>query len=457
MQLDDDLLNDLDSDSEVEEFEQELLTNTKDNDDDVPNQDGDGDINLINENKTLESNPTDFNDLSNIQDITQYSKLSLKLEPILEKIEYYIPRLVSKDKESQFLIEVNDTTLELNNEISIIHDFLKLKYKKRFPELESLIPNSLEYAKLIKILGNTLDVNGDELTFLSKEKILVLTMSTIQAKSSESNLSQNELIQLNKASDLLITLEESKSKLSNYVSKRLIVLAPNLTSIVGSSTAAQFFNTLGGIEGLAKTPSCNIAAIGSKNIVGLGFGRSGTVNEGFLYFSDIVQSAPKDLRKQAMRITAGKVILAARLDYSNSVPDGSQGIKWRREIETKIEKLEEPPEIVKTKALPIPIDKPAKKRGGRRYRKMKQRFELSELRKAQNIMEFGKKENTITDSFGEEIGLGITGSLSKIPININNKAKISKDMKNRLEKSKVNNNQDIFNQDFINLPTPKGQ
>ncbi|ODQ57945.1 hypothetical protein WICANDRAFT_33636 [Wickerhamomyces anomalus NRRL Y-366-8] len=388
-------------------------------------------------------------DLSSIKDVTKISKLSHKVDPIIATIEKYTSQKVSKKEEYNFLITVNDLSVEITNEISLVHDFIKAHYRKRFPELESLIPNAIEYSKIVKVLQNNLNIDAENLSFLSKEKTLVLTMSSIQAKDASENIKEDELEKIVGACDLLLKLEDSRIKISDYVASRLSVFAPNLSATVGSYTAAQLMSVLGGLKGLAQTPSCNIASLGNKRAVGIGLGHSGVRQQGYLYYSDLIQSVYPDLRKQAMRIVSGKIILAARVDFSSSIPDGSQGQKWRRDIEEKLEKLAEPPENKAPKALPAPIDKSSKKRAGRKYRKMKQRFELSELRKAQNRMEFGKQENTVTDGFGEEIGLGMTGSLSNIPINTNTRAKVSKNMKNRLEKATQDS--EFFNQSLLNF------
>jgi U4/U6 small nuclear ribonucleoprotein PRP31 len=43
-----------------------------------------------------------------------------------------------------------------------------------------------------------------------------------------------------------------------YVSSRMNVLAPNLSAIVGTTTAAKLLGVAGGLVGLAKMPSCNV-------------------------------------------------------------------------------------------------------------------------------------------------------------------------------------------------------
>jgi len=43
-----------------------------------------------------------------------------------------------------------------------------------------------------------------------------------------------------------------------YVSSRMNILAPNLSAIVGTTTAAKLLGVAGGLAGLAKMPSCNV-------------------------------------------------------------------------------------------------------------------------------------------------------------------------------------------------------
>jgi U4/U6 small nuclear ribonucleoprotein PRP31 len=43
-----------------------------------------------------------------------------------------------------------------------------------------------------------------------------------------------------------------------YVSSRMNVLAPNLSAIVGTTTAAKLLGVAGGLAGLAKMPASNV-------------------------------------------------------------------------------------------------------------------------------------------------------------------------------------------------------
>lgn len=69
--------------------------------------------------------------------------------------------------------------------------------------------------------------------------------------------------------------------------------------------------------------------------------------------------------------------------YSNSVG-------FREDILKKLAKAQEPPPAKLQKALPAPDMNTKKKRGGKRVRKMKDRYTMSETRKAANRVGFGE-------------------------------------------------------------------
>lgn len=81
-------------------------------------------------------------------------------------------------------------------------------------------------------------------------------------------------------------------------------------------------------------------------------------------------------------------MLAARVDACHESTDGHIGQMFREEIEKKLDKLQEPPPVKFVKPLPKPIDPGRKKRGGKRVRKMKERYAITEFRKHANRMNF---------------------------------------------------------------------
>jgi len=102
--------------------------------------------------------------------------------------------------------------------------------------------------------------------------------------------------------------------------------------------------------------------------------------------------------------------LASRVDAFHQDATGSIGEKLRDEIERKIEKWQESTPMKAPKALPAPDDRPKKRRGGKRLRKVKQKYEMTELRKQKNRIPFGLEAQKEIGVSGKGLGsIGIGG------------------------------------------------
>lgn len=329
----------------------------------------------------------------------------------------------------------------------LVHKFIRDHYSTRFPELENLVSNPLDYAKTVAILGNgplddikALSSSTDNLVGMPLSSVLdrpSLMVVAVEGTTTRGRpLSDTELKIVREGCKMMLDLDKAKATITDYVQSRMNLFAPNLTILIGSLTAAQLLNFAGGLTGLAKTPSCNIPPLGSKKQSGTGFATNvGVRHQGFLYHSPIIQEIPNDLKKQAMRIVSAKIVLAARVDRMHMSPDGKIGEDLKQQCLDRLDKLTEPPPNKGPKALPVPDDKPSRKRGGRRARKAKEATAMTEIRKAQNRVAFGKEEAEVGYGTGEgTVGLGMlgqeeSGRIRKTQIDQRTKAKLSKSNK----------------------------
>jgi U4/U6 small nuclear ribonucleoprotein PRP31 len=352
---------------------------------------------------------------------------------------------IEDNPEYHLLTQSNTLSTSIDTEIMIVHKFIRDHYSIRFPELETLVTNPLDYAKVVTIIGNG-PMDGDSIKALQTSKenrlgatlrsvldgpsVMIVTVEATTTKGRE--MTQVELERVIRACEMTLALDRAKKTLTDYVQSRMNLFAPNLTALIGSLTAAQLLNFAGGLTGLAKTPACNLPPLGSKKQSGTGFATNvGVRQQGFLYHSPIIRGIPNDLKRQAMRIVSAKVVLAARVDRVHNSPDGSTGEELKASCLERLEKLTEPPPNKGQRALPAPDDKPARKRGGRRARKAKEATAMTDLRKAQNRMAFGKEEKEVGYGTGEGtkglgmIGQGNDGRIRNLQIDQRTKAKLS--------------------------------
>ena len=329
---------------------------------------------------------------------------------------------IEDNPEYKLLTEANALSTSIDGEIVLVHKFIRDHYSIRFPELETLVGNPLDFAKTVAILKNgpldriqsiassTDNMVGAPLrSVLEGPTLMVVTVEGTTTKGRE--MSESELQTVLGGCQMMLDLEKAKKILIEYVQSRMNVFAPNLTALIGSLTAAQLLNYAGGVTGLAKTPACNIPILGTKKQTQTGFATNvGVRQQGFLYHSPIIEEIPSDLKRQAMRIVSAKLVLAARVDRVHQSPDGSTGQQLRDQTIDRLEKLTEPPPNRGPRALPAPDDKPARKRGGRRARKAKEAVAMTDLRKQQNRMAFGQEEREVGYGTGEgTVGLGMIG------------------------------------------------
>nr|POF15988.1 u4/u6 small nuclear ribonucleoprotein prp31 [Quercus suber] len=389
--------------------------------------------------------------LSNVRDVRSVALLMKQLKPVMEKITHFksVPTEnignIEDNPEYRLLTESNRLSTSIDGEIILVHKFIRDHYSTRFPELETLIQNPLEYAKTVAIIGNgpmedirAISESKENLVGQSLRQVLdgpSLMVVTVEATTSRGEaLSDAELGTVRTACEMTLQLDKGKKILTEYVQTRMSLFAPNLTTLIGSLTAAQLINIAGGVKGLAKTPACNIPPLGSKrNTSALGLASNiGVRHQGFLYNNDIIKDVPSDLKKQAMRILSAKIVLAARIDQLHESTSGEQGLIFADQVEKRINKLSEVPANSGVRALPAPDDKPARKRGGRQARKAKEATAMTDLRKAQNRVAFGQEEAEVGYGMGDDtkgmgmIGQSDNGRIRATQVDQRTRAKLSK-------------------------------
>lgn len=264
--------------------------------------------------------------------------------------------------------------------------------------------------------------NPEDLTGLQERLQGVLPNATLMViavaatDNTGKQLSEADWAAVRAACDMCFELDQSKADILTYVESRMNRLAPNLSAIVGPRTATKLLGVAGGLQALARQPSCNIHLFGAQKkqaALGLSTGpyAANRKHVGFIYQSDLVQGVPEEYRGKAQRTVSAKCALAIRMDANRSHQDGDFGFSALEDLQKKLDKLSEPPPKKVTKALPKPNEGPSKKRGGKRARKEKEAYAMTELRKLQNRVKFGEEE--LEDgAFDETKGLGMIGTSS---------------------------------------------
>eukprot|EP01027_Heterolobosea_sp_BB2_P005205 GEZU01007975.1.p1 GENE.GEZU01007975.1~~GEZU01007975.1.p1 ORF type:complete len:555 (+),score=196.05 GEZU01007975.1:52-1665(+) len=387
-------------------------------------------------NRFLDEDLTKYDDVKNIARLRftdRFKKHLEKIEELMREKRTQPPvGAFEDDPEYPVIVDSNKLAFEIDTETNVIHKFIRDHYAKKFPELEQYVLNPLDYARVVRRIGNEVDIMNIDLTDIvpaSVSMVVTVTSSTTTGKP----LSEKEIQTVLEACDEILELDKAKKRILEYVESRMSFIAPNLSAIVGTAIAAQLIAIAGGLSKLSMIPASNVQLLGprKRNLTGLSAASNARRHVGVIFNADIINNTPPYLRKKASRIVSTKCTLAARVDSFNGAPDGSTGQRLREQIEAQIKKWQEPPPAKQEKPLPVPDEKPKKRRGGKRLRKEKERYKMTEMRKQANRIQFGTPEDETVE--GKGLGmLGKSGS-GKIRINVETKLKVPKKLlqKNR--------------------------
>lgn len=277
-------------------------------------------------------------------------------------------RPLAENPEYHLVVTANNMSVEVDNEILLVHKFIRDHYAPRFPELEQLIGDPWIYIAAVQGIANTDDLTKAELPpSIAAATKLSITLTATSSKGRKLTASEWKTVET--AVDVASKLRDAREKIFAYVESRIAAVAPNIAAIVGTGIAAKLLGLAGGLQAVSRTPACNIMLFGAmkKSLATAQFSAASQQRHtGFIFQSPLVQSAQPEDRRRAQKAVSAKVVLAARIDASKGARDGSYGRKCTDELKKKIEKMAEPPPNKLAKALPIPQETNRKKRGGKR-------------------------------------------------------------------------------------------
>uniref|UniRef100_A0ACD5YTU9 Uncharacterized protein n=1 Tax=Avena sativa TaxID=4498 RepID=A0ACD5YTU9_AVESA len=262
-------------------------------------------------NDIMQNNHT----MDKLNSLTKKPPYAKKVEDAVERgLTVSNQRSILDNPEYQLIVDCNALSVDIDCEITIVHSFIRDKYKLKLPLLESRIQHPIDYACVVKKIGNEMDLTRVELKgLLPSADIMWVTMT--ESTTSREPLSEGNLVQTIEACDRALILDAAKKKILDFVASRMRYIAPNLAAIVGSYVASKLMVNAGGLEALAKMPSCNVQLLGANKKHLSGFSTATfQFRAGYVELTEVFQSTPISLRARSLRLVAAKSTLAARID-----------------------------------------------------------------------------------------------------------------------------------------------
>ncbi|XP_074570285.1 putative nucleolar protein 5-2 [Curcuma longa] len=246
----------------------------------------------------------------------------------------------SPDKVDTMIIQAIGLLDDLDKELNTYAMRVREWYGWHFPELAKIVQDNIQYAKVVKLMGNrTNAVSLDFSEILSDEIETELKEAAVISMGTE--VSDLDLVNIKELCDQVLALSEYRAQLYDYLKSRMNTIAPNLTALVGELVGARLIAHGGSLLNLAKQPGSTVQILGAEKALFRALKtKHATPKYGLIFHASLVGQAAPKIKGKISRSLAAKTALAIRYDALGDGQDNSMGLENRAKLEARLRVLE---------------------------------------------------------------------------------------------------------------------
>eukprot|EP00657_Telonema_sp_P-1_P001162 TRINITY_DN1257_c0_g1_i1.p1 TRINITY_DN1257_c0_g1~~TRINITY_DN1257_c0_g1_i1.p1 ORF type:complete len:218 (-),score=117.20 TRINITY_DN1257_c0_g1_i1:335-988(-) len=134
------------------------------------------------------------------------------------------------------------------------------------------------------------------------------------------------------------SLHQYRDSLQQYLVDKMMIVAPNLTTLIGQQIGAKLISKAGSLTNLAKSPASTIQILGAEKALfrALKKKKGNTPKYGLIFHSSYIQRAQKENRGKISRYLANKAAIACRIDCFMDAPPPVFGDKLKDQVEARL-------------------------------------------------------------------------------------------------------------------------
>uniref|UniRef100_A0A182RFT9 Nucleolar protein 58 n=1 Tax=Anopheles funestus TaxID=62324 RepID=A0A182RFT9_ANOFN len=247
----------------------------------------------------------------------------------------------SPDKIDTMIVQaqclLDDLDKELNNYMMRVREW----YGWHFPELGKILTDNIAYVKVIKLVGMRDNIADTDLSDILMEELEQKVKEAAEI-SMGTEISEEDITNIQSLCDEIISINEYRTHLGDYLKARMMAMAPNLTVLVGETVGARLIAHSGSLVNLAKHPASTLQILGSEKALFRALKtKKDTPKYGLIYHASMVGAASLKNKGRISRSLAAKASLATRVDAFGDDVTMQLGIDHRAKLETRLRMLEE--------------------------------------------------------------------------------------------------------------------
>lgn len=229
---------------------------------------------------------------------------------------------------------------QLDKDINTFAMRVREWYSWHFPELIKVVPDNIQYARVIRLVKNKSSLSDESLPALN-ELLLDEQKSKDVLDAARSSMgtdvSDVDLINIEMFASRVVNLAEYRSNLHNYLISKMNAVAPNLGALIGEQVGARLIAHAGSLTSLAKYPASTVQILGAEKALFRALKTKGkTPKYGLLYHSTFIGRAKLKNKGRISRYLANKCSIASRMDCFSDVATDVFGKKLREQVEERL-------------------------------------------------------------------------------------------------------------------------
>lgn len=225
-------------------------------------------------------------------------------------------------------------------------------YSWHFPELKDIVKDNIMFARSAAyiqdkstICGTKKYDDGDDekenklpgLIEIIGDEETAKAVQTAARTSMGMDCSAVDMLNIINFTQRMVKLAEFRKNLSNYLTEKMSVVAPNLSALIGDTVAARLISKAGSLTNLAKAPASTVQILGAEKALFRALKTKGnTPKYGLIYHSTFIGRADAKNKGRISRYLANKCSIATRIDSFSDDPCRLYGEKLREQVEERL-------------------------------------------------------------------------------------------------------------------------
>jgi len=228
-------------------------------------------------------------------------------------------------------------------------------YSWHFPELKDVVKDNIMFARAAAYIQDKSTIcpakkgdDDDDDDDAKEDKLPGLieiigdeeTAKAVQSAARTSmgmDCSAVDMVNIINFTQRMVKLAEFRKNLSSYLSEKMALVAPNLSTLIGDTVAARLISKAGSLTNLAKAPASTVQILGAEKALFRALKTKGnTPKYGLIYHSTFIGRADAKNKGRISRYLANKCSIATRIDSFSDEPTRLYGEKLREQVEERL-------------------------------------------------------------------------------------------------------------------------